>query len=493
MGYALFEKANLRAGQSVLIHAGTGGIGHSAIHLCLQRGITVFATCAHHKREYLASLGVPLERIGSSRDPSFHEMILRQTSGVGVDCVLNSLSGEMLDASLEVVADFGHFCEIGKVDLQNNTRLGLKALEKNVSYHAVDLATMFDHPRLSLVLKTMMQDMLDKKEVKPLPCKVFPAAQAVDALRFMAGSKHMGKVLIKMTDFQPDSLVQKYQARGVHIITGGLGGFGMELARWLLQSGASQVVLTSRSGLRTSWQRFRYNSLVSAYGRDAVTISTRDVCDVSQASQLIAESKMCGEVRGVWHSAMVLKDTLFKNMSQADWDAVHDSKATALVNLDRASQEAGLELDSSVAFSSVSSLLGNMGQSNYALANNACERVVEERRRHNLPGTAVQWGQTTMLVSLHMTRMPKLSPRAWERSTWPHKTSTTRSTPCTRSWLAVPQLCRASVSWRWRQVIKRKTLNCRWNWCRRKLRRSWAVAHRTSIQQFLCRSTVLTV
>merc|ERR1719330_1571638 len=237
----------------------------------------------------------------------------------------------------------------------------------------------------------MMQDMLDKRQVRPLPTKVFDAAEAVDALRFRAGGKHMGKVLIKMAGFKPETLSVKYQARGVHIITGGLGGFGMELAGWLLQCGASQVVLTSRSGLRTSWQRFRYSSLVSAHGRNAVTISTLDVCDASQAAQLIAESKVLGEVRGVWHSAMVLKDTLFKNMSQADWDAVHDSKVTALVNLDRASQEAGLELDSFVAFSSVSSLLGNMGQSNYAWANNACERLVEERRRRNLPGTAVQW------------------------------------------------------------------------------------------------------
>jgi NADPH:quinone reductase-like Zn-dependent oxidoreductase len=76
---------------------------------------------------------------------------MRRTNGQGVDCVLNSLSGELLDASLECVKDYGHFCEIGKFDLQNNTRIGLKALEKNVSYHAIDLATMFDHPKLSII------------------------------------------------------------------------------------------------------------------------------------------------------------------------------------------------------------------------------------------------------------------------------------------------------------------------------------------------------
>merc|ERR1712151_67483 len=206
----------------------------------------------------------------------------------------------MLDASLEEEAEFGHFCEIGKKDLENNTRIELKALEKNVSYHAVDLSTMFAHPRLSPLLKSMMQDMLDKRQVRPLPTKVFDAAEAVDALRFMAGGKHMGKVLIKMAGFQPEKLSVKYRAQGVYIITGGLGGFGMELARWLLQRGASQVVLLSRSGLRTSWQRFRHNALVEAFGEAAV--------------------------KGVWHCAMVLKDTLFENMTQDDWDIVNSSK-----------------------------------------------------------------------------------------------------------------------------------------------------------------------
>merc|ERR1719414_75964 len=106
----------------------------------------------------------------------------------------------------------------------------------------------------------------------------------------MAGGKHMGKVLIKMAGFQPEKLSVKYRAQGVHIITGGLGGFGMELARWLLQRGASQVVLTSRSGLRTSWQRFRFDALVAAYGEEAVSISTLDVCNPAQASTLLSDA-----------------------------------------------------------------------------------------------------------------------------------------------------------------------------------------------------------
>merc|ERR1711920_418346 len=156
--------------------------------------------------------------------------------------------------------------------------------------------------------------------------------------------------------------------------------------------GASQVVLLSRSGLRTSWQRFRHNALVEAYGEAAVTISTLDVCNFSQACEVASASYPGGAVKGVWHCAMVLKDTLFENMTQDDWDVVNGSKVAGLVNLNRAVMQAGLSLDSFVAFSSVASLLGNIGQSNYAWANNACERLVEGLRRQGLPGTAIQWG-----------------------------------------------------------------------------------------------------
>merc|ERR1711920_595504 len=201
-----------------------------------------------------------------------------------------------------------------------------------------------------------------------------------------------GKVLINMTRFQPESLIIKYRAQGVHIITGGLGGFGMELARWLLQRGASQVVLTSRSGLRTNWQQFRYNALVEKFGEAAVAISTKDVCNAAQACEVASASYPGGAVKGVWHCAMVLKDTLFENMTQDDWDVVNGSKVAGLVNLNRAVMQAGLSLDSFVVFSSVASLLGNIGQSNYAWANNACERLVEGLHRHGLPGTAIQWG-----------------------------------------------------------------------------------------------------
>ena len=253
----------------------------------------------------MKELGVPASHIGSSRDTTFREVVRKQTGGRGVDCVLNSLSGKMLEASLDVVADFGHFCEIGKVDLQQNSKIGLKVLEKNVSYHAIDLSTMFAHPRLSKILTHIMQNLLLRREVKPLPRQIFGWEEAPAAFRYMSGGKHMGKVLMRLDEnvggaglvsasttpetppaagapAKAEAVPQlplikgaprgprRYSARGTHVIIGGLGGLGLELAIWLLRNGARRVVLTSRSGrIRTAWQRFRYGSAVCT-GRGVV-------------------------------------------------------------------------------------------------------------------------------------------------------------------------------------------------------------------------------
>jgi len=414
--YALFEKAQLEKGDSVLVHAGTGGIGHAAIHLCQKRGIKVYATCAPHKRQYLVDyFGLDIQDIGSSRDTSFRELIFERTNGQGVTCVLNSLSGVLLDASLELVADHGHFCEIGKYDLQSNTKIGLKVLEKNVSYHAIELSYMFEHPRYSRKLQSMMTELLEKDEVAPLPVEVFAPENVTEGLRFLSSGKHRGKVLIgSMREFatslhsavslnKSKQLSPQFHTSGRHIITGGLGGFGLELARWLLEKGAEHVVLTSRSGsLRSGWQRFRFNALlpkvsVSTVGcedslEDCATLLTLGL--PASADSIISAPDSTVPLAGVWHVAGILQDTLFANMDQEKWNSVNKVKANGIRNLDEVLQGPNYA-DKGILFvgwSSVSALLGNAGQTNYAHANSVIDSVMNQRARAGLLGLSVQWG-----------------------------------------------------------------------------------------------------
>lgn len=125
--YALFCRGNLLNGESVLIHAGTGGVGQAAINICLKRGCKVFTTVGtQQKREHLKRLFPTLrdEQIGNTRDTRFEELVLKQTDGRGVDLVLNSLAEEKLEASLRCLSESGRFIEIGKYDLLQDRPIG---------------------------------------------------------------------------------------------------------------------------------------------------------------------------------------------------------------------------------------------------------------------------------------------------------------------------------------------------------------------------------
>mmetsp|Transcript_51334 Transcript_51334/g.116710 ORF Transcript_51334/g.116710 Transcript_51334/m.116710 type:complete len:1348 (+) Transcript_51334:1237-5280(+) len=413
--FALFEKANLKRGQTCLVHAGSGGVGHAAIYLCQKRGIEVFTTCAPAKRDYVKqAFGLDDAHVASSRDTSFFGAVLGATGGEGVDCVLNCLSGDLLEPSLQCVREFGNFCEIGKYDLQRNTRVGLKALERNVSYHAIDLAAMFEHGAKARVLTDLLADALAKGEVVPLPRTMFPAAEVEGALRYLSAAKHKGKVVLDMRGFRPTSagiipsgpggkaVSPRFTTTGTHVVTGGLGGFGLELCAWLFAQGAQRVVVTSRSGVTTGWQQYRLGCLEARFGKGCLVQSKLDVVDAAQCNQLVAECRAGpGGLKGVWHVAMVLQDTLFRNMTAEKWDATNLVKAQGLFNLDAATRgpraaadvkSAEDELDAFVAFSSVSSLFGNVGQANYSHANACCEHVVQLREQAGLKACAVQWG-----------------------------------------------------------------------------------------------------
>lgn len=124
--YALSVRGRMRKGESVLIHAGTGGVGQAAISIALAAGCNVFTTVGTpDKRAFLRERfpALPPENIGNSRDTSFEQLIKRRTRGRGVDLVLNSLAADKLHASVRCLAEGGRFLEIGKLDLSNDTAL----------------------------------------------------------------------------------------------------------------------------------------------------------------------------------------------------------------------------------------------------------------------------------------------------------------------------------------------------------------------------------
>ena len=137
--YALNELARMQKGESILIHAGIGGVGMAAIQVAQRLGLEIFATAGSvEKRTMLRNIGVP--HVLNSRTLEFADHIMEITDGRGVDAVLNSLAREFIPKSLSILALFGRFMEIGKIDVYGNTRVRLNALKDNISCFVIDLA-----------------------------------------------------------------------------------------------------------------------------------------------------------------------------------------------------------------------------------------------------------------------------------------------------------------------------------------------------------------
>ena len=192
--FALNHRARLRQGESVLIHAAAGGVGLAAVALAKRAGATIFATAgSDSKRAYLQSIGVA--HVFDSRSDSFAQDI-RRLSPRGVDVVINSLGGDLMQASLELLAPHGRFLELGKRDFALNRQIGLAALANGVTYFAINLGP--DVPEYSAVFDEVI-DMVQTGVVPVLPIKAYDVAQIVEAFKDMASARHIGKLVVTRT------------------------------------------------------------------------------------------------------------------------------------------------------------------------------------------------------------------------------------------------------------------------------------------------------
>lgn len=407
--YSLVVRGRLRPGESVLIHSGSGGVGQAAIAIALSMKCSVYTTVGSaDKRSYLQQRFPQLsaKSFANSRDASFEQHILLNTHGKGVDVVLNSLAEEKLQASIRCLARHGRFLEIGKYDLSNNSPLGMALFLKNVAFHGILLDALFEEGNREWEeVSQLLRRGIEAGVVQPLKTTVFERDQVEQAFRYMAQGKHIGKVLLQVCAEEEKGAAALQSSSPLslpaicrtycppshsYIITGGLGGFGLELAQWLTERGARKLVLTSRSGIRNGYQAKRVREWQNQSVE--VLVSTNDVSTLDGAEKLIAEACRLGPLGGVFHLAMVLRDGMLENLSPQLFLDVNKPKYDGTLNLDRATRRSCPELAHFVVFSSVSCGRGNAGQSNYGFANSAMERVCEKRRHDGLPGLAVQWG-----------------------------------------------------------------------------------------------------
>jgi polyketide synthase 1/15 len=379
--YGLADLAAIRAGESVLIHAATGGVGMAAVQLARHWGVEVFVTASRSKWDTLRTMGFDEDHIGDSRALSFEEKFLSVTEGRGVDVVLNSLAGEFVDASLRLLVRGGRFIEMGKTDIRDEQVIATQY--PAVRYGAFDLAEA--GPQRIAAMLSELKELFDTRVLKWLPVTTWDVRCAAEAYRFISQARHMGKVVLTMPSALADEL-----AEGTVLITGGTGMAGAELARHVVNAyGARHVVLVSRRGGRAELTAELTLDLARAGAQ--VQVLACDVSDRRAVAELLAQlARQWPPLRGVIHAAGVLDDAVITSLTPDRVDTVLRAKVDAAWNLHELTRDLGLSMF--VLCSSIAGTVGAAGQGNYAAANAFLDGLAAHRQAAKLPGVSLAWG-----------------------------------------------------------------------------------------------------
>ncbi|MEU8897599.1 SDR family NAD(P)-dependent oxidoreductase [Nocardia sp. NPDC048505] len=375
--YALVDLAAATSGESLLVHAGTGGVGMAAVQLARHLGLELYATASTAKWDVLREMGIADDRIGDSRTAGFEAVFDAATGGRGVDIVLDSLTGDRVDASLRLLRPGGRFIEMGVADLRDPAEVA--ARHPGVRYrHFLLMEAGLD--RIQQILSDLMV-LFGRGVLTPPTLTTWDARYTPQALRFLRQARHVGKLVLTIPPPpRPDGTV---------LVTGASGGLGAGLARHLVRAhGVRRLLLAGRRG-------------PDAPGADRLLADLRtlgahvdlvacDVGDRAALTRLLAGIPAAHPLTAVVHVAGVVEDASFLAQTPDRVAAVFGPKVDAAWHLHEATRD--LDLSAFVLYSSIAGVLGTPGQANYAAANSFLDALALRRRRAGLPATALAWG-----------------------------------------------------------------------------------------------------
>jgi phthiocerol/phenolphthiocerol synthesis type-I polyketide synthase D len=214
------------------------------------------------------------------------------------------------------------------------------------------------------------------------------STDAEDEVAWRAGRRHVARLVRPSAHEFSTEAARTVRADGAYLITGGLGGLGLVLARWLAESGAARVVLNGRSAPGPRAERAL--AALRELGTEVVVVGG-DIAQPGVAEQAVAACAAPGaRLRGVIHAAAAFEDRVAVRLDAESLNRVWSAKAVGAWRLSAAT--AGVELDWWVGFSSAAALIGSPGQAAYAAANAYLDALTAWRRAHGMVASTINWG-----------------------------------------------------------------------------------------------------
>ncbi|OXR41482.1 Phthiocerol synthesis polyketide synthase type I PpsC [Nocardia cerradoensis] len=393
--YALLDLARLEPGETVLVHGAAGGVGTAAIQVAKARGATVIGTAGTpERRAHVLAMGG--DYAVNSRSLNFVDEVAAITGGAGADVIVSSAPGEILRQNFNAAAEFGRIVEVGKADIYTGGLLELANFDKNLSYFSMDLDRLVKvKPQRLAALLQRVFDKVTEGTYRPLPYHMFDTAEVSKAFEETLRSSRPARIALRMD--APEPPVRPYlpdveiSDTATYLITGGFGGFGLAIGRWLTLRGARRLVLAGRRGVTTEEAR-RQLEAWRAIGIEIVE-ELLDVTDSGAVADAVARIHTADRpLRGVFHAAGAVADNNLAKMELGQLEQVYLPKVLGAQIVHRAVAEAGIDLDMFVLCSSGGSMYGIYGQYSYCAANVAVESLALRWSAAGERALCVGWG-----------------------------------------------------------------------------------------------------
>lgn len=192
------------------------------------------------RRFFSETFGIPSDHVFSSRTRAFSPALMKITNNRGVNVILHSLVGDLLDESWRCTADRGIMLEIGKKDMLDRNTLSMEPFSRNASYCALDMShpsIKSDRPLIARLMSRIFK-LHAEGHIAPIsPVKVYPFEEITEEFRYMRGASHIGKIVI--SNYPSSDVSVLYLSASTRPSTASAGGlpYSWRLKRIVWKSG----------------------------------------------------------------------------------------------------------------------------------------------------------------------------------------------------------------------------------------------------------------
>ncbi|KAL9578153.1 MAG: hypothetical protein Q9212_005901 [Teloschistes hypoglaucus] len=385
--YALVEMAHLRHGQALLLDNAASAVGQALIQIAKAVGADIYALVhSRAERDIIADrFGIPTDHIFDSLLGNFVPLVQNATQNRGVDVVISHQSGAHVAGAMSILSGFGHFIDING----ESSRALLPASKTNVTLSRIDMTAVIQC-RSSIVSKLFQQAFKEYILHGPSPLTVLP----VTNLSASVNSIQTEQAVVSLNDASPvlmpapPSQGLKLDGEATYVLAGGLGALGLDIANWMVECGAKHLVFLSRSGGSKNQQDLL--KFAERFVRaEAFKCNVNDAASVAKVFDTLKASGR--RIAGVIQLAMVLEDGIFDNMSFAQWRHAIEPKTKGSRNL-LANIWPG-DKPFFILLSSITGIIGNTAQANYASGNTFEDALAHHARTHlSINATSIDVG-----------------------------------------------------------------------------------------------------